>query len=196
MMNKLLLLLITMLLLTISTTMFGQQLDTPPQEESVTALDKMLVVYEQKKAENASGLSPESERRRLQSEIIDLKVEKDQLTSRVEYLKAELTKQQRPVSNAGVCSKETTCIPAKEVEREKITSHLVYSLSLYRLAELTDTNLPIGKKYVEAHTAAQRVMQSAMGDLNLLGFDTSDPNEFPSLEELIKAMEISHEAHR
>ena len=53
----------------------------------------------------------------------------------------------------------------------------------------------IPEEDVEAHRKAQKIMEGAKFDLELLGFDTTTPEDFPTLEQLLERFDIEHEAH-
>lgn len=158
----------------------------PTITSAETSLDRLVKKYEEKTPQVYKD--PQSEIRTLKSELIDLKVERDALEDQVKYLEKQMERR-NAVSPCG----EGKCIPVDQVEKEKIVAHIVYSLSLYRLAEMVDKLTPAND--VEAHKKAQSIMKSAIEDLNMLGFDTRDPSKFPTVDEL--ARQLNHGAiHR
>ncbi len=149
-----------------------------------TKIDKLVVEYQQRGVVQVQPNDPHAEIRRLKNELIDLRVERDLLQGQVRYLEQEA---QRVKVNNKDCTNKTQCIPLEQVQKDKIVTHIVYSLSLYRLAEALNKSAPTTD--VEAHKRAQRVMKSALEDLESLGFDTKNPANFPTVEELMKQLD-------
>jgi hypothetical protein len=163
----------------------------PTVTSAETSLDKLVKKYEQPTQQIQRD--PQSQIRTLKSEVIDLKVERDSLQGQVRFLEQQLERRNAtgPTASCG----QGPCIPVDQVEREKILTHIVYSLSLYRLAETIDKLTPAND--VEAHRRAQKIMANAIEDLRLLGFDTKDPSKFPNVDELVEQLNREHEAiHR
>jgi hypothetical protein len=170
-------------------TIVALMLLMPTVTSAETRLDQLVKKYEQ--PTRPTQQDPQSQIRTLKSEVIDLKVERDSLQDQVKYLEGQLERRNATSSNCG----QGTCVPIDQVEREKILTHIVYSLSLYRLAEMVDKLTPAND--VEAHKKAQRIMQNAIEDLKLLGFDTKDPSKFPEVEVLVEQLSKNHGAiHR
>lgn len=149
-----------------------------------TKIDELMVEYQQRGVVKTET-DPQAEIRRLKNEIIDLRVERDALQGQVRFLEQE--------SNAKVVKADSVncvkknCVSLEDVQKERIVTHIVYSLSLYRLAEALDKSA--SKMDVEAHKKAQRVMERAIKDLELLGFDTKDPSNFPTVDELMRQLD-------
>ena len=85
---------------------------------------------------------------------------------------------------------QVECVPLAEVENDRILSYVIYSLSLYRMAEVVAANTP--ESNTEAHKKAQRVMAGVKSDLDTLGFDTTDMQDYPQLDELLEEMQIAN----
>lgn len=179
--------LITILLtLAIPCASFAQQ-QVQQQGQQTSEIDKLIEGYQNNKRAPASRpMDPESEIRRLQSQLIDLRVERDRLAEEVLFLKEKIdtfSNQER----ASGCMQD--CIPVAEVEEEKIITHVIYTVSQYRLAELITQTVP--EEFVEVHNTAQKIMRGAINDLDTLGFDTSDMNTYPTLEDVLEQWNIS-----
>ena len=175
-------------ILMLPVTVFAQ--DQQAQEQ--VTLDSLLNRYEQQqqqqRAATAATTDPASEVRRLRSQIIDLRVERDALAEENAYLKNQLENFQSYEEAHPECI-QAECVPLAEVENERILSYVIYSLSLYRMAEVV-ANTPGSS--TEAHKKAQRVMAGVKSDLDTLGFDTTNMTEYPSLEELLEEMQIAN----
>lgn len=157
-----------------------------PQEQ--VTLGSLLDRYtEQQRVANVAE-DPQSEIRKLRSQIIDLRVERDALAEENEYLKNILNGIEETDEKHPQCV-ETECVSVDTVENERILSYVVYSLSLYRMAEVVVQNTPVD---VEAHKKAQLVMAGVKSDLDTLGFDTTNMTDYPSLEELLGEMQIAN----
>lgn len=157
-------------------------------EMQQTAMDKLIEDYQVKQR----GIEPENtgaEITRLRSQLIDVRVERDQLSKQVIFLKTKIENIETSEAHANPICHEVECIPITDVENDKIITHVIYSLSQYRLAELISQMVPL--EDVEAHKKAQRIMIGAKNDLDMLGFDTVDMKEYPSLDELIEQWVIS-----
>ncbi len=163
---------------------------TLASETEQTAMDKLLKDYEI----NQRTIEPQdqaSEIRRLKSQLIDVRVERDQLADQVSFLQAKidsLFENEAHTELHDQCS-DFECVPITEVENEKILTHVIYTLSQFRLAELIVAIVP--EENVEAYEKAQRIMVGAKNDLDVLGFDTSDMNDYPTLDELMKQWTVS-----
>ena len=169
----------------ISSVAFGDE--QPPQEQ--VTLDSLLNRYEQQQQKAPQPTDPQAEVRKLRSQIIDLRVERDALSEENNYLKNKLENLQAFEESHPECL-EQECVPIKEVEEERIVSYVIYSLSMYRMAEAVVQNTPL--ENVEAHKQAQRVMAGVKSDLDTLGFDTTDMQDYPSLDELLKEFQIAY----
>lgn len=182
-MNKSRSILITLLLIPcLSFASEGQQ----------TALDKLIDSYATKqRVANASAapINLESENRRLKNQIIDLRVEKDAMGERIGYLQTIIDNHE--ASEQGLPSEchDVECVPLDAVMSEKLITYVIYSLGMYRLAELLDQVAP--EENIEAHTKAQKIMNGVIRDLDVLGFDTSDMSDTPDLDELFEQLEIA-----
>ena len=165
-----------------------------PQQKS---LDQLLSNIEQRQIERATDVSPEEQIQRLKSQLIDIKVQRDLLNEQNQYLRKQIEDMNKTKNRDVVCP-PGKCISAEDARRAQILQHVLYTLSLYRLAEYMDSVIP--EEDVEAHTKAHRIMESAKADLEFLGFDTSNPEDFPTLEELLEQSQINrahtnNEAH-
>jgi septal ring factor EnvC (AmiA/AmiB activator) len=188
-MTKTLSILVATLFLTVPA--FAQQQVQQQQTQQQVTLDVLLDRYEQQQQQQqqqkaAEAEDPASEVRRLRSQLIDLRVERDALQEENSYLKNRLENMQ--TFEESECL-EKECVPVDKVEEERILSYVIYSLSLYRMAEVVAQNTP--SENVEAHKKAQRVMAGVKSDLDTLGFDTTNMQEYPNLEELIEELQIA-----
>ena len=180
-MNKALIILTALIL--IPFTAFAEEVEQ-------TAMDKLIDQYELRK--QVASVAPrdlESENRKLRSEIIDLRVEKDGLSEQVSYLQSTINNMATSEDAHPGCE-NTECVPLEEVMNEKLITYVITSLGMYRLAELLDQAAPV--ENVEAHTKAQKIMEGVKSDLDVLGFDTSDMTKVPELDELLEQLEITH----
>lgn len=184
-MNKILSILIALLL--IPGVMSAQQ----PQQTQQTELDRLLQDYDTKQRIAVYPKDTESENRKLKNEMIDLRVENDALNEQITYLQAKIDQN---VMGDGIDVWEECdviqCVPTSKVMKEKIVTYVIYSLGMYRLAEIIDQVAP--QENVEAHTKAQKIMVDVKADLNVLGFDTSDMTRVPKLEELLRQLAVTH----
>jgi len=162
-----------------------------PQQKS---LDVLLNDIQLKRVarSNEQNISPEEQISRLRSQLIDNKVERDLLAEENEFLRQRVDDMQSERVDSLQCP-PGECVSIEEAEEAQLIQHVVYTLSLFRLAELMDSVIPEGN--VEAHKKAQRIMEGAKSDLEMLGFDTTDTSDFPTLEELLERFDIEHEAH-
>lgn len=156
------------------------------------ALDELLDSYATKqRLANASAapIDLESENLRLKNQIIDLRVEKDAMNERIGYLQTIIDNHE--ASEQGLSSEchNVECVPLDAVMTEKIITYVIYSLGMYKLAELLDQVASADN--IEAHTKAQKIMNGVVADLNVLGFDTSDMSDTPDLDELLGQLEIA-----
>lgn len=149
-----------------------------------TKIDELMVEYQQRGVVKTET-DPQAEIRRLKNEIIDLRVERDALQGQVRFLEQESSAKVIKADSVNCVKKN--CVSLEDVQKERIVTHIVYSLSLYRLAEALDKSA--SKMDVEAHKKAQRVMERAIKDLELLGFDTKDPSNFPTVDELMRQLD-------
>jgi hypothetical protein len=153
-------------------------------------LESLQNRYEQQqRAVTTAQADPASEVRRLRSQIIDLRVERDSLAEENTYLKNRLENVEAFEEAHPECI-QMECIPLEDVENERIISYVIYSLSLYRMAEVVAQYTP--ENNVEAHEKAQRVMAGVKSDLDTLGFDTTDMQDYPQLDELLEEMQIAN----
>lgn len=155
-----------------------------------TAMERLIEEYEIKQR-TVEPQDKESEIRRLKSQLIDLRVERDQLAEQVLYLKETIENIQLAEEAHPECL-EVECIPITDVENDKIMTNVIYTLGQYRLAELLDRLVP--EENVEIHNKAQQIMAGAKKDLDVLGFDTSDMNDYPTLDELMEQWTVSLES--
>lgn len=168
------------------------------QEAQQTSLDQLLNKYETKQRVANAESQPEdlaSENRRLRSQIIDLRVEKDSLNEQVAYLQSTIDNMQASEDqDAHPGCENVKCVPLDEVRNEKIITYVIYSLGMYRLAELLDIVAP--EENFEAHAKAQKIMKGVVADLDALGFDTSNMSDVPELDELLEELEIAQGSSR
>ena len=166
------------------------------QETQQTNLDKLLDQYEvQQKAPTANAADVGAEIRRLRSQLIDLRVERDGLREENNYLKNQLeSEQSSDHANVSDCLGTGECVYVDDTENERILSYVIYSLSLYRMAETVAYHVP--QENVEAHKQAQKIMAGVKSDLDVLGFDTTNMHEYPSLDELLEQLQVAQQGSR
>ena len=159
--------------------------------QQTSALDQLIDQYESKQrvASAAAPLDLISENRKLKNQIIDLRVEQDTLNGMINYLKTIITNHEESEEGLQAECHNVECVPLENVMTEKLITYVIYSLGLYRLAELLDQAAP--EENIEAHTKAQKIMNGVIKDLDVLGFDTSDMNDTPELDELLEQLEIA-----
>lgn len=159
-------------------------------EVQQTAMDKLIEGY-QVKQRIVEPRDQKAEIIRLKSQLIDVRVERDQLSEQVIFLEAKIKDMSLNNNHSELHAKclDVECIPITDVENDKIITHIIYSLSQYRLAELIAQTVPT--EDVEAHKKAQRIMTGAKNDLDVLGFDTIDMKGYPSLDELMEQWIVS-----
>lgn len=189
-MTKTLTMLVAVLLLPAGA--FAQQQVQEQQTQEPVTLEALQSRYEQiQQQERAAQVQKDSasEVRRLRSQIIDLRVERDALQEENAFLKNKLENLQAFEEAHPECI-QMECVPLEDVENERILSYVIYSLSLYRMAEVVAQNTPASN--VEAHKKAQRVMAGVKSDLDTLGFDTTDMKEYPQLDELLEELQIAN----
>lgn len=166
----------------------------PQQRTLDDLLDDMKI-----QQERLGNLPIDEQLRRLKSQLIDLRVERDRLRDENRYLRSQIDdlrnkiRASRTSSEPSVSCPVDECISIDKAEEQKILQHVIYTLSLYRVAELMKSALP--ESAVEAHREAHRIMKGAIKDLELLGFDTSNPDNFPKLGELLDSLDTFHESH-
>lgn len=160
------------------------------EAEQQTNLDQLLNQYEVQQKTAVSNNDPEVEIRRLRNQIIDLRVERDALQDENTYLKNQLEIEQSEDHSGGSnCLEEGECVYMSDVENERIISYVIYSLSMYRMAEHVANTVP--QENVEAHNQAQKIMAGVKSDLDVLGFDTTEMDDYPSLDELLQQFKIA-----
>ena len=178
-MKQILTILLTLVLIP-SAVLAGEQTEQ-------TAMDKLIQGYQV----NKRAVEPEdraTEIVRLQSQLIDVRVERDRLAEEVLFLKSKIDNMLVTEDVSTECN-STECIPIEQVEQDKIYTHVVYTISQYRLAEMiTET---ASEENVEVHNTARKIMRGAINDLEVLGFDTSNMDEYPSLDEMMEQWNIS-----
>ena len=178
-MNRTLLIIAALL---VSFSAFSQEV----AEESVqepSSLDRLLDQYGEQRTASMTRQDPQAEIRRLRNQIIDLRVDRDELAEENNYLKDRLASVE---STQPACTQE--CVSLDTLENQRLVSYVIYSLSLYRMAEVVVKYTP--EENVEAHNKAQRVMAGVKSDLDVLGYDTTNMTEYPSLEELMKEFQV------
>lgn len=160
------------------------------QAAQQTNLDKLLDQYEVQQKASTTSVDPEAEVRRLRNQLIDLRVERDALQDENTYLKAQLENEQS-VGHDDVadCLGVGECVYVDDVENERIISYVIYSLSIYRMAEQVASSVP--QENVEAHEQAQTIMAGVKSDLDVLGFDTTKMEDYPTLDELLEQFKIA-----
>ena len=157
------------------------------EEVQQTAMDKLIKGYENNQRV-VEPVDQASEITRLKSLLIDTRVERDRLADEVIFLKLKLENVTTTDEAHPECA-EVECIPVSLVEQDKIITHVIYTVSQYRLAELITETVP--GEYVEVHNMARKIMVGAKNDLDVLGFDTTDMTEYPTLEEMLEQWNIS-----
>lgn len=162
--------------------------DEQEEVQQTSAIDQLIKGYEVNQRRAVEPQDKDSEIRRLKSQLIDLRVERDRLADEVVFLKGKIENMIAQEEAHPECI-EVECIPISDVEQDKIITHVVYTISQYRLAELLTLTVP--EEYVEVHNTAQKIMRGAINDLDVLGFDTSDMSQYPTLEEVIEQWNIS-----
>jgi len=182
-MNKSLSILIALLL--IPCLSFAQD------NQQTSALDQLLDQYETKqRVANASAPADlESENRRLKNQMIDLRVDLDAANDMISYLETVIANHEADEEGVQAECHNVECVPLEEVMNEKLITYVIYSLGMYRIAELVDQSAPADN--IEAHTKAQKIMNGVKRDLDALGFDTSDMTEIPTLDQLLEELEIA-----
>jgi len=177
-MKQILTILLTLILIP-SITLAGDEMEQ-------TAMDKLIEGYQV----NKRAVVPENQEVeivRLQSQLIDVRVERDRLVEEVLFLKSKLDNIVLSDEEAAGCA-NIECIPLEQVEQDKIYTHVIYTISQYRLAELITKSV---SEDSEAHNTARKIMRGAINDLGVLGFDTTNMNQYPTLEETLEQWNIS-----
>jgi len=180
--------LLTLALIPCATLAQGLDPEEEEQVQQTSAMDKLIKGYEVNQRRAVEPEDQASEVRRLKSLLIDVRVERDRLAEEVLFLKATVDNMVEQEGTQSGCI-QVECIPVTEVEQDKIITHVIYTISQYRLAELLTQTVP--EEYVEVHNTAQRIMTGAKNDLDVLGFDTSNMSDYPSLDEVIEQWNIS-----
>ena len=160
------------------------------QAAQQTNLDRLLDQYEVQQKTATTNVDPEAEVRRLRNQLIDLRVERDALNDENTYLKNQLElEQSEDHSGESSCLEEGECVYIDDIENERIISYVIYSLSMYRMAERVAETVP--QENVEAHGQAQKIMAGVKSDLDVLGFDTTKMEDYPTLDELLEQFKIA-----
>ena len=182
-MNKTLSILIALIM--VPCVVFAEE-DTTQQN----TLAELLTQYEVQQKESTEDGDPNSEIRKLRNQMIDLRVERDALADENAYLKNQLENHHsEDAQSASECLGSGECVYVDDIENERIISYVIYSLSLYRMAELVTLNTPL--ENVEAHEKAQKIMAGVKADLDVLGYDTTNMQEYPELDELLQQFKIA-----
>lgn len=160
-------------------------------ERQQTALDQLIDQYESKQrvANAAAPLNLESENRKLKNQIIDLRVEQDALNEMINYLDTIIANHEASEQGLPAICHDVECVPLNDVMNEKLITYVIYSLGIYRLAELLDQVAPADN--IEVHIKAQKIMNGVVTNLDVLGFNTSDMSDVPNLDELLEQLEIA-----
>ena len=103
------------------------------EAQQTSAIDKLIKGYEVNQRRSVEPEDKDSEIRRLRSQLIDVRVERDQLADEVIFLKQRIANMEEEDAHPGCQNVE--CIPITEVEEDKIITHVIYTISQYRLAE-------------------------------------------------------------
>jgi len=160
------------------------------QAAQQTNLDKLLNQYEVQQKTATTNVDPEAEVRRIRNQLIDLRVERDALQEENAYLKNQLEiEQSADHTGDGDCLNSGQCVYLDDVENERIISYVIYSLSMYRMAEQVTEVTP--QENVQAHEQAQKIMAGVKSDLDVLGFDTTKMEDYPTLDELLEQFKIA-----
>ena len=181
-MNKTLSILIALLM--VPCFAFGED----QTKQQTPNLDRILDRYEVQRSAGVETQDPQAEIRTLRSQLIDLRVEHDALEKENAYLKNKLQNVRTLEEEHPECI-DTRCVPIDGVQKQRIVTYVIYSLGLYRMAEVVVENTPI--ENVEAHKQAQNIMAGVKSDLEVLGFDTVNMNDYPSLDELLAELAVA-----
>lgn len=158
------------------------------QAAQQTNLAELLDQYEGQQKVSTANVDPKAEVRKLRNQLIDLRVERDALQDENAYLKNKVENIEQSEIQAN-CLDAAECVLMDDVENERIISYVIYSLSLYRMAEQVDIAVP--QENVEAHEQAQKIMAGVKSDLDVLGFDTTKMEDYPTLDELLEQFKIA-----
>jgi hypothetical protein len=182
-MNKILIILIALIMVP---SIVSAEEDATEQN----TLAELLTQYEVQQKVSSENVDPNSELRKLRNQMIDLRVERDALADENNYLKNQLENHHsEDAQSASECLNSGECVYVGDIENERIISYVIYSLSLYRMAELVTLNTPL--ENVEAHEKAQKIMAGVKADLDVLGYDTTNMQEYPELDELLQQFKIA-----
>ena len=161
------------------------------QAAQQTDLTELLAQYEVQQKVSVGNADPEAEVRKLRNQLIDLRVERDALQDENVYLKNRLEAEKLEHSEVAQssCLEELECVLTDDVENERIISYVIYSLSIYRMAEQVVSTVP--QENVDAHNQAQNIMAGVKSDLDVLGYDTTNMEDYPTLDELLVQFKIA-----
>lgn len=161
----------------------GQTETVQTEPQKARGLDNLLDDLKERREVKAIAASRPMDRDgqllRLQSELIDLRVERDRLVMQVNRLETRL--QGVTVFGASSKCRADECVPLQQVELEKMLLQASHAIDKYkcgkRLYDLTPSEEV--KKYAET------MMRVALDDLELLGFDTTDLLENEDFADLL-----------
>lgn len=152
-----------------------------------TSIDSLMEMYAQKREinsiENTEHLTPDEENLRLRSELVDLRVERDRLESKVRHLENEL--QEVVVVGAKSNCEEVSCVPSANADAEKVLIHAASAVRAHNIG----VGIRRDSQCKEAHKYAEEMINGAIEDLKLLGFDTTNLNENLELDALMNQLE-------
>lgn len=170
-------------LLLLSQVSGNESFQVPDQK---TSIDSLMEMYAQKQeTRSVKGIedTPMDDNVKLRSEVIDLRVERDRLESRVRNLEHEL--KEVVVVGAKSNCESASCVSAQDVEAEKI---LIQAASAVRSHNI-GINIRRNSQCKEAHKYADEMINGAIEDLKLLGFDTTNVDENLELDALMNQLE-------
>jgi hypothetical protein len=162
-----------------------------------TSIDSLIALYAEKRGTQITPFTAGGEEKlldddnlRLRSEVIDLRVERDRLASRVRMLESE----RKEILVVGAKSKcePTPCISEQEVKADKIMIQAASAIRAHNIG----INLRRNSDCPEAHKYAEAMINGAIEDLKLLGFDTTNVNEELELDTLMSQLEQIEEAQQ
>lgn len=157
-----------------------------------TSIDQLIDIYSSQRratgqiivyTKEQKGQLLDDDNLRLRSEVIDLRVERDRLASRVRSLESEL----KEVVVVGVKSNcnAVACSSDQETEAEKVLIKAASAVSTHNIGIRILQN----SECEEAHKYANEMITGAIEDLKLLGFDTTNVNEELELDTLMNQIE-------
>ena len=141
-----------MTLILIPCVSFAQDQEEEMQQQT-SAIDRLIKGYEVAQRRPVEPEDKDSEIRRLRSQLIDVRVERDQLADEVLFLKQKIQNMEEAEEAHPGCE-NVECIPITQVEQDKIITHVIYTISQYRMAEYLTLTVPA--EYVRRRGAGDR----------------------------------------